>query len=322
VTTFGLQLPSFTFPDVPDDRLFDRITEIAQAAESSGFDSFWVMDHYHQIRNIGPASDPMLEAYTLLGAVAARTSRVMLGTMVTGVTYRNPAFLAKAVTTLDVVSSGRAILGIGAAWNEEESLAYGYDWPSTSERFERLEDALRICRMMFSQQRSTFRGEKHHIDDAFNIPQPVQAGGPKILIGGGGEKKTLRLVAQYADMWNGFGDPDTVRHKIQVLSDHCADVGRDPSEIVKTRLGTLFVATTEKEATARRESFKARRGVDDAELPSMFTCGVPEAVGDAVQTFIDAGLDGLIFNMPPGSSPEEVERAGRTLTERFGPRRA
>ena len=138
MTTFGLQLPSFTFPDVPDDRLFDRITEIAQAAESSGFDSFWVMDHYHQIRNIGPASDPMLEAYTLLGAVAARTSRVKLGAMVTGVTYRNPAFLAKVVTTLDVVSSGRAILGIGAAWNEEESLAYGYDWPSTSERFERL----------------------------------------------------------------------------------------------------------------------------------------------------------------------------------------
>ena len=119
-------------------------------------------------------------------------------------------------------------------------------------------------------------------------------------------------------MWNGFGDPETVRHKIRVLSDHCADVGRDPSEIIKTRLGTLFVATTQEEATARREEFKARRGVGDAELPSMFTCGVPEEVGDAVQTFIDAGLDGLIFNMPPGSTPEEVERAGRALTERFG----
>ena len=153
--------------------------------------------------------------------------------MVTGVTYRNPAFLAKAVTTLDVVSSGRAILGIGAAWNEEESLAYGYDWPSTSERFERLEDALHICRLMFTQPRSTFQGKRHHIEDAYNVPQPVQPGGPKILIGGGGEKKTLRLVAQYADMWNGFGDPDTIRHKIQVLADHCADVGRDPSEIIE-----------------------------------------------------------------------------------------
>ncbi len=218
MTTFGLQLPSFTFPDVPNDRLFDRITEIAQAAEGSGFDSFWVMDHYHQIRNIGPASDPMLEAYTILGAVAARTSRVELGAMVTGVTYRNPAFLAKVVTTLDIISSGRAILGIGAAWNDEESLAYGYDWPSATERFERLEDALQICRMMFTQPRSTFRGERHHVEDAYNVPQPVRPGGPKILIGGGGEKKTLRLVAQYADMWNGFGDPDTIRHKLQVLA--------------------------------------------------------------------------------------------------------
>ena len=318
MTTFGLQLPSFTFPGVSDDRLFDRITEIAQAAETSGFDSFWVMDHYHQIRNMGPESDPMLEAYTLLGAVAARTSRVQLGAMVTGVTYRNPAFLAKVVTTLDVISSGRAILGIGAAWNDEESLAYGYDWPSASERFERLEDALQVCRLMFTQPRSTFQGKRHHIDDAYNVPQPVQPGGPKILIGGGGEKKTLRLVARYADMWNGFGDPDTIRHKIQVLADHCADVGRDLSEITKTRLGTVFVATTEEEAVARREEFKARRGIDDSMLASVFICGVADQVGDAVQTFIDAGLDGLIFNMPAGSTPEEVERAGRTLTERFG----
>ena len=181
VTRFGLQLPSFTFPDVPNDRMFDRITEIAQAAEASGFDSFWVMDHYHQIRNIGPASDPMLEAYTLLGAVAARTSRVSLGAMVTGVTYRNPAFLAKVVTTLDIVSSGRAILGIGAAWNDEESLAYGYDWPSATERFERLEDALRICRAMFTQPQSSFEGTRHRVEGAYNNPQPIQAGGPEDL---------------------------------------------------------------------------------------------------------------------------------------------
>ena len=318
MTTFGLQLPSFTFPDIADDRLFDRITEIAQAAEGSGFDSFWVMDHYHQIRNIGPASDPMLEAYTILGAVAARTSRIELGAMVTGVTYRNPAFLAKVVTTLDVISSGRAILGIGAAWNDEESRAYGYDWPSTSERFERLEDALQICRLMFTQPRSTFEGKRHHIEDAYNVPQPVRPGGPRILIGGGGEQKTLRLVARYADMWNGFGDPDTIRHKVGVLADHCADVGRDLSQITKTRLGTLFVATTEEEAVAQREAFKVRRGIDDSMLAATFICGLADEVGNAVQAFIDAGLDGLIFNMPPGSTPEEVERAGRTLTERFG----
>jgi F420-dependent oxidoreductase-like protein len=318
MTRFGLQLPSFTFPDVPDDRLFERIVEIARTAEESGFDSFWVMDHYHQIGHIGPASDPMLEAYSLLSGVAARTSRIKLGTMVTGVIYRNPAFLAKVVTTLDIVSSGRAILGIGAAWNEAESRAYGYEWPSTSERFERLEDALQICRAMFTQPQSTFHGRRHHIEGAFNVPQPARPGGPKILIGGGGERRTLRLVAQYADMWNGFGDPDTVRHKLQVLADHCRDVGRDPADIVKTRLGTLIVTKTKEEAEARREEFKKRRGVDDSMLPSMLICGVADAVGDAVQAYFDVGLDGLIFNMPAGSTPVDVELAGLTLTERFG----
>ena len=187
------------------------------------------MDHYHQIANIGPPTDPMLEAYTLLGGVAARTSRVTLGAMVTGVTYRNPAFLAKVVTTLDIVSSGRAILGIGAAWNEEESRAYGYDWPPTAERFERLEDALQICRAMFTQPRvDVARAASTTSRARYNVPQPVQPGGPKILIGGGGERKTLRLVAQYADMWNGFGDPATIRHKLEVLSRTLRDVGRDP----------------------------------------------------------------------------------------------
>lgn len=314
MTRFGLQLPSFTFPGVSDDRLFEHITEIARAAEGSGFDSFWVMDHYHQIGMVGPPSDPMLEAYGVLSGVAARTSSIKLGAMVTGVTYRNPAFLAKVVTTLDIVSSGRAILGIGAAWNEEESRAYGYDWPPTVERFERLEDALQICRAMFTQPRSTIQGRRHSVEGAFNVPQPVQPGGPKILVGGGGERKTLRLVAQYADMWNGFGDPDTIRHKLQVLAEHCRDVGRDPADIVTTRLGTLVVTETEEEAQARRDAFKEARGVDDAALPSMLICGVPDAVRDAVRAYFDAGLDGLILNMPAGSTPQDVELAGRTLT--------
>jgi F420-dependent oxidoreductase-like protein len=318
MTIFGLQLPSFTFPDVADDRLFGRIVEIAQAAEESGFDSFWLMDHYHQIGAIGPPSDPMLECYALLSGVAARTSRVKLGAMVTGVTYRNPAFLAKVVTTLDIVSSGRAILGIGAAWNEDESRAYGYDWPSTAERFERLEDALQICRSMFTQPRSTLKGKHHHVDGAFNIPQPVQPGGPRILIGGGGEQKTLRLVAQYADMWNGFGDPDGIRHKIEVLEQHCADMGRDPNEIVKTRLGTMIVGTDPREIERRKAEWQAMRGVDDRALASMLVWGTPEELGDRVQPFLEAGLDGLVFNMPAGSTPEQVTLAGKALTQRFG----
>src|SRR3954447_1204423 len=151
MTRFGLQMPSFTFEGLRTDQMFERVAETALAAERSGFDSFWVMDHYHQIWTVGPPSEPMLEAYTLLGGVAARTSSISLGTMVTGVTYRNPAFLAKVVTTLHIVSSGRSILGVGAAVQEDETRAYGYDWPPPAERFERLEDALHICRGMFTQ---------------------------------------------------------------------------------------------------------------------------------------------------------------------------
>jgi F420-dependent oxidoreductase-like protein len=245
--------------------LFDRISEIASAAEDSGFDSFFVMDHFQQIANIGPPADPMFEAYTLLGAVAARTSRLKLGALVTGVTYRNPALLAKIVTTLDVISGGRAILGIGAAWNQKEAMEYGYDWPSTRERMERLEDAIHICRAMFTQEVATFEGRHHHIRGALNFPRPVQPGGPKIMVGGSGERRTLRLVAQYADACNLFGDVDTIRHKLAVLEQHCRDVGRDPAEITKTRLGTLVIADTKEEAEARLEE-RREAGVDPERL--------------------------------------------------------
>jgi F420-dependent oxidoreductase-like protein len=318
VTHLGLQLNSFTFAGVPDDRMFERIADIALAAEVSGFDSFWVMDHYHQIPNVGPETDPMLEAYTVLAGVAARTSRISLGAMVTGVTYRNPAFLAKVVTTLDIVSGGRAILGIGAAWNDRESIAYGYDWPPVAERFERLEDALRICRSMFTHERSTYEGKRHRVEDAVNVPQPVQAGGPKILIGGGGERKTLRLVAEYADMWNGFGDVRMIERKLEILAGHCADVGRDPAEIVTTRLGTLVVAPTDDEADRRKASWQREKGVDDASVAMRLTWGTPATIGDRVRPLLDAGLSGLIFSIPRGSSPEDVELAGRAVRSAVG----
>ena len=313
MTHLGLQLPIFTFAGVPDDRMFERIAETALAAEGSGFDSFWVMDHYHQIPNAGSDTEPMLEAYTLLSGVGARTSHISLGAMVTGVTYRNPAFLAKVVTTLDIVSSGRAILGIGAAWNEIESRAYGYDWPSVAERFERLEDAIRICRMMFTQERSTYQGKWYHVDGAVNVPQPIQLDGPRIMIGGGGERKTLRLVAEYADMWNGFGDVAMIGRKLEILAGHCEAVGRDPAEIVKTRLGTVIVAPTAEDAERRKAAWQAEKGADDASLPSRLTWGDADTIGERVQPFLDAGLDGLLFNMPTGSTPDDVERAGRAL---------
>ncbi len=320
MTTFGMQMPSFTFEGLPTSALFERVAETAIAAEESGFDSFWVMDHYHQIGTQGPPHEPMLEAYTLLSGVAARTSRISLGAMVTGVTYRNPAFLAKVVTTLDVVSSGRAILGIGAAWNEEESRAFGYEWPSVKERFERLEDALRICRAMFTQERSTFRGTRHHVDGAYNVPQPVQPGGPRILVGGGGERRTLRLVAGYADLWNGFGSPEEVRHKLEVIAEHCRDAGRDPSEIVTTRLGTMALADTMEAAERMREAFQKRRGLDDDAVRGSLMWGTPDAIAGRIQEYLDTGLGGMIFNFPPGVTPDDVRRAGALLTERFGDR--
>jgi F420-dependent oxidoreductase-like protein len=238
LTRLGLQIPSFTFPGVADADLFETVAGIATTAEEHGFDSVWVMDHLYQIEMVGPKEDPMLEAYTLLAGIAARTRTARLGTMVTGVTYRNPALLAKIVTTLDVVSSGRAILGIGAAWNDDEHAGYGYDFPPAGERLDRLEEALQICRAMFTEPAPSFEGRHHRISSVLNNPKPVRGRIP-VLIGGGGEKRTLKLVARYGDACNLFGEPDAVRHKLDVLERHCADVGRDPAEITKTILLTV-----------------------------------------------------------------------------------
>ena len=235
MTTFGYQIPGFRHAGAPDVEMFDRTLANALAAEDGGFSSVWVMDHFWQLPALGGPDEPILEAYTLLGALAARTERVQLGTLVTGVTYRNPAMLAKMVTTLDVVSHGRAILGIGAAWYDVEHVGYGFAFPTARERLDRLEEAVQICRAMFRDERPAFKGRYYETDDARNVPKPVQTGGPPIMIGGGGEKRTLRLVAQYADMCNVSGGPETVRHKLDVMRAHCADVGRDPSEIMTGR---------------------------------------------------------------------------------------
>ena len=179
MTKFGLQIPNFTFADVPDREMFEHVADLAVAGEQAGFDSVWVMDHFWQLPPLGGPTQPMLEAYTLLGGLAARTRRVKLGTLVTGVTYRNPALLAKMVTTLDIVSSGRAMLGLGAAWYEEEHDAFGFDFPSAGKRLDRLEEALQICRAMFTEEAPSFAGKHSRIEKAMNIPRPVQPNGPR-----------------------------------------------------------------------------------------------------------------------------------------------
>jgi F420-dependent oxidoreductase-like protein len=314
MTKFGLQIPNFTFAGVPDREMFEHVAELAVAGEQAGFDSVWVMDHFWQLPPLGGPTQPMLEGYTLLGGLAARTRRVKLGTLVTGVTYRNPALLAKMVTTLDIVSSGRAILGLGAAWYEEEHEALGFEFPPAGERLDRLEEALQICRAVFTEDAPSFAGKHYRIEKALNIPRPVQPNGPRILVGGTGEKRTLRLVAQYADMCNIHGSPDTVRRLLGVLRQHCADVGRDPGEITTTRLGSLFLTSSAEEAEQTSGFLRDAAGADFEER---FTVGDPGAVIDQVGALVEAGLDELIFNLP-FADPATVRRAGELLVARFG----
>ena len=228
----GLHISDFTWPGGPAN-LGHELARVAQTAEEAGFDRVSVMDHFFQIGHLGPPEHEMLEAYTPLGFLAAHTSRVKLLTLVTGVVYRQPGLLAKAVTTLDVLSGGRAMLGIGAAWNEEESRGLGLEFPPIAERFERLEDALRICLQMWSGDDGPFTGTHAHLERTLNSPQALSRPHPPILIGGSGERKTLRLVARYAQACNLFPGPDLAR-KLDVLRAHCDAEGRDYDDIEKT----------------------------------------------------------------------------------------
>jgi F420-dependent oxidoreductase-like protein len=307
---FGLQIPNFT-TDAPAG-LFEDVVAMAAAAEDSGFDSVWVMDHFYQLPPMGGPDAPMLDSYTLLGALAARTSRVRLGTMVTGVTYRNPAHLAKIVTTLDVISGGRAILGLGAAWYDVEHEGLGFDFPPATERLDRLEEALQICRAMFREEAPSFDGRYYRIHEARNVPRPVQPGGPPILIGGGGEKRTLQLVARYADMANFFGDVATVAHKVDVLRDHCKAVGRDPSEVTVSRLATLVLTASAQETADTKAFLRQVTG----EEPTGSNVGTPDELASQVEDLAAAGVDYFVFNMPTGT-PDTVRRVGAELVARF-----
>ena len=308
---FGLQIPNFGDDGTPG-ALFDGVVQMATAAEESGFDSVWVMDHFFQLPPMGGPVAPMLDSYTLLGALAARTSKVRLGAMVTGVTYRNPAHLAKIVTTLDVISAGRAILGIGAAWYDIEHEGLGFDFPPAGERLDRLEEALRICRAMFREEAPSFDGRYYRIHEARNVPAPVQPGGPPILVGGGGEKRTLRLVARYADMCNFFGDPATVAHKVEVLRGHCRDVGRDPSDVTVSRLSTLVLTASEEETAATNDFLRQATG----EEPSGSDVGTADELVSRVDDLAAAGVEYFVFNVPTGTA-DTVRQLGEVLVARF-----
>jgi F420-dependent oxidoreductase-like protein len=238
----GLQVSDFTWPDAPRS-IGPTFARIARDADQAGMASLWVMDHFFQIRSLGPSEHEMLEGYSALAYAAGVTERITLGTMVTGVTYRHPGLLIKTVTTLDVLSSGRAWLGIGAAWNEEEHRGLGVPFPSTKERFERLEETLQLAHQMWSGDDSAFEGRHHQLERPLNSPPALSTPHPRILVGGGGEKKTLRLVAQYADACNIFDmGPEAVRAKYDVIQRHCEAVGRDYDDIEKTVLSRVDFA--------------------------------------------------------------------------------
>jgi F420-dependent oxidoreductase-like protein len=304
---FGFHLPSYTHPDSPPGELFDRVVEQAKAAEEAGFRLVTVMDHLYQIPGVGKVHEPMLESWMTLAAIARETSRVRLGTLVTGVTYRNPALLAKEATTLDVISGGRAIFGLGAAWNDVEHQGYGFDFPPIRERMDRLEDALAIAKAMFTEERPTFRGKHHAIEEALNSPRPVQAGGPPILIGGVGEQRTLRIAAKYADMTHWFAlGLDALKHKTQVLEHYCADIGRDPASIERTMGAPVIVVESEDAASGALAMLPPERR-------PYVAVGTPERAAEALAPYIDAGFTGFTFNNNLYRTPYEIGLVGEVL---------
>ena len=283
----GLQVPRFTWPGAPGS-IGPGLARIARTADEAGFASIWVMDHFFQIEMVGAAEEPMLEGYSALNFIAGVTERAKLGTLVTGVQYRHPGILLKTVTTLDVLSGGRAYLGIGAGWYERESRGLGVPFPPTSERFERLEETLQIAHRMWSDDTGTYEGGHYRLEEPMNNPPPLGDPHPPSMVGGMGEQKTLRLVARYADACNlfAYGGPDLIRHKLDVIRRHCEDVGRDYEEIERTSLGTVHLAPGE-------------MGVDDV----IGTC----------RDLAGAGIQHAIFNMPNVQDIEPLETFGREI---------
>ncbi|MEO6351264.1 MAG: LLM class F420-dependent oxidoreductase [Candidatus Limnocylindrales bacterium] len=304
---FSFHMPSYTFPGTPDAQLFDRIAELARAAEDAGFAQVTVMDHLHQIGGVGAVDEPMLEGWSVLNALARETKRVRLGTQVSGVTYRNPAMLAKMATSLDVISGGRAMLGIGAAWNEDEHRGYGFDFPVVSERMDRLDEALTIIKKMFTQERPSFAGTHYRIEDVLNSPRPIQPGGPRVMVGGVGEQRTLRIAAKHADMTHWFAlGMDALQRKTDILFGYCAEIGRDPSTIERVIGAPVMVFDDPADA----EPFLAHMPVERRQ--GMLVLPAADAA-ESLRPYIDAGFTGFTFNDTMYRTPRDVARLGEVL---------
>jgi F420-dependent oxidoreductase-like protein len=282
----GLQISSFTWPG-GDAAIGATLARIAETADGVGFDSMWVMDHFYQIRGVGKPEEPMLEGWSALAFMAAHSKTATLGLMVGGIHYRQAALWAKAATTLDVLSGGRAYLGIGAAWNEEESHGLGFPMPPLGLRFEMLEETLQYVHSMWEGERGSgkpFEGKHYQAERLLNSPQVLSKPHPKILIGGGGEQKTLRLVAKYADACNVFGGPDQLAHKYSVLRERCAEVGRPFEEIERTNLSSVDMASQS-----------------------------PAEIIDRFGALAEVGVQHVIFGLRDVSDVSNIEKFGRDV---------
>jgi F420-dependent oxidoreductase-like protein len=307
----GYQIPNFTYPDTPVDRLFDTVVAQAREAEASGFDTVLVMDHFYQLPGIGSADNPMLECYTTLGALATATSSVQLSALVTGNTYRNPAMLAKTVTTLDVICGGRAILGIGAGWFEKEHREYGYEFGTFTQRFERLKEALQIIGPMLRGQAPTFTGSWYRVENALNNPR-LRPTIP-IMLGGGGELKTFGLAARFADHLNVICDRQDIPRKVAALRQRCEEVSRDPATLATSYLAMVIMTESGDEAKAVLDRVPPERR-------SRVFAGTPDQVAESLQKdVLDHGIGGLTVNLVlNGHEPGVVALAGRTLRPLLG----
>ncbi len=317
----GYQIPNFTYRDGDGAALFPAVRAQAQEAERAGFDTVLVMDHFCQLPGLGAPEEPMLECYTTLGALAGATERIQLSALVTGNTYRNPALLAKTVTTLDVVSGGRAVLGIGAGWFELEHQQYGFEFGTFSERFDRLGESLEIIVPMLRGERATFGGDWYHTDEAMNEPR-LRDDLP-LMIGGSGERKTFALAARHADHLNMICDASELPRKMEAIAARCEEEGRDRLTLETSFLAFAFMAADGDEARSLQRTFMSERGVDlDAldddrrrSLTDRHFVGNPDEVAEQVQArVLDAGVDGVVINMVAnGHEPGVLELAGAAL---------
>jgi F420-dependent oxidoreductase-like protein len=311
---FGLQHPNFNFDYRNRDasQILDSLKNLVTRAESMGFDSFWVMDHFHQIPILGTPDQPMLEGWTTISILAGITTRIKLGTLVTGVLYRYPSVLAKIAATLDVLSKGRLLLGIGASYFEGESSAYGItssgSFPSNQERLLRLEEAIQIIRKMWSEEPSaSFNGTYYQINNAYCNPKPIQKPSPSILVGGSGERKTLKIVAKYADACNLFGSIETIKRKLDVLKEHCKSVGRDYDSILKTKLDLVVIDDSEEIARKRAQQFYI--GIPEQQIRDreFAIYGTREDVSRQIELLEEAGIQYLIVHFEPSRELEALD---------------